>query len=267
MCRRSKDDPLAKFFFNRYHLHLLAIPREGAAVGDCYIVTPKGILSPGPIGALMLHGFKMPDIARDELIAGLSNQVSDAVDLDAGFHLLGPFLAATGLGSVVGDAKASMQSKGARRLSFRLLDARRDSVSPPALGNALTGRRFDWNHPLIRPENKYLITIGVIRTPSLTVVAVDDKGAKVAIGAEAVGGGGSANIAITSGSAGEITVNGGKPLAIAVELVELGYDPQRDSFGIDAIERYQPVRGGGDPPRFPEPLAEELMLEATDWRE
>jgi oxalate decarboxylase len=23
MCRRSKDDPLAKFFFNRYHLHLL----------------------------------------------------------------------------------------------------------------------------------------------------------------------------------------------------------------------------------------------------
>lgn len=267
MCRRTNDDPLAKFFFNRYHLHLLAIPREGAAVGDCYIVTPKGILSPGPIGELMLRGFKMPDIARDEMIAGLSNQVSDAVDLDAGFHLLGPFLAATGLGSMVGDAKASMQAKGARKLSFRLLDARRDSVSPLALGNALKGKRFDWNHPLIRQENKYLVTIGVIRTPSLTVVATDDKGAKVAVGAEAVGAGGSANIAITSGSAGEITVNGGKPLAIAVELVELGYDQQRDSFGIDAIEHYQLVRGRGDLPRPPAPLADELMLEATDWRE
>ena len=267
MCRRSKDDPLAKFFFNRYHLHLLAIPREGASVGDCYVVTPKGILYPGPIGQLMLRGFEMPEIVRDETIADLSNQVSDAVDLDAGFHLLGPFLAATGLGSVVGDAKASMQSKGARRLSFRLLDATRDSVSPPALGSALKGKRFDWSHPLIRPENKYLITAGVIRTPSLTVVAVDDKGAKVAISAEAIGGGGSANIAITSSSAGEITINGGKPFAIAVELIELGYDQQREAFGIEAIERYQPVRGSGEPPPLPAPLADELMFAATDWQE
>jgi len=267
MCRRSADDPLAKFFFNRYRLHLLAIPREGAAVGDCYVVTPKGILNPGPIGQLMLRGFEMPEIARGETIAGLSNQVSDAVDLDAGFRLLGPFLAAIGLGSVVGDAKVNMQSKGARRLSFRLLDARRDSVSPLALGGALKGKRFDWAHPLIRPENKYLITAGVIRTPSLTVVAVDDKGAKVAINAEAVGGAGAANIAVTSASAGEITIDGGKPLAIAVELIELGYDQQRESFGIDAIERYQPVRGNGKPPPLPAPLADELMLAATDWRE
>jgi len=267
MCRRSKDDPLAKFFFNRYHLHLLAIPREGAAVGDCYVVTPKGILSPGPIGQLMLRGFEMPEIARGETIADLSNQLSDAVDLDAGFQLLGPFLAATGLGSVVGDAKASMQSKGARRLSFRLLDGRRDSVSPSALGGALKGKRFDWAHPLVRPENKYLITLGVIRAPSLTVIAVDDEGAKVAISAEAIGAGGAANIAITSGSAGEITIHGAKPLAIAVELIELGYDQQREAFGIDAIARYQPVRGSGEPPPLPAPVADDLMLAATEWRE
>src|SRR5262245_57134703 len=68
MCRRSEDDPLAKFFFNRYRLHLLAIPREGAAVGDCYVVTPKGILNPGPVGQLMLRGFEMPEIAKGEAI-------------------------------------------------------------------------------------------------------------------------------------------------------------------------------------------------------
>jgi hypothetical protein len=89
----------------------------------------------------------------------------------------------------------------------------------------------------------------------------------VAISAEAIGAGGAANIAITSGSAGEITIHGAKPLAIAVELIELGYDQQREAFGIDAIARYQPVRGSGEPPPLPAPVADDLMLAATEWRE
>lgn len=50
MSRRNTNDPLLRAFLDTYKVNLLAIPREGAEVGDAYVASPNGSISePGKL--------------------------------------------------------------------------------------------------------------------------------------------------------------------------------------------------------------------------
>jgi hypothetical protein len=136
VCRRSAAscDPLLRVFLERYHLNLLAVPRENADVGDVYVHDGKRAGSPGQLASFLTHPFRMPQITRGEELAALSGTMSNQVTTEVGLGLLGSFIAALGAVLPIGDVKAEWEKKGARSVRFRMEGAVRDSVDPAQFG-------------------------------------------------------------------------------------------------------------------------------------
>ncbi|MEO7521235.1 MAG: hypothetical protein ABIW79_05410 [Gemmatimonas sp.] len=76
MCKRTERDPLLRLFIDEYNLHLLAIPRENAAVGDVYVHDGKRTSAPGSLVHLLTPVFTMPAIVTGEQLADVAGTVS-----------------------------------------------------------------------------------------------------------------------------------------------------------------------------------------------
>jgi len=224
MCKRSaaSRDPLLSVFLEKYHLNLLALPRENADVGDLYIHDGKRTGSPGQLAPFLARPFQMPPVTRGEALASVAGTMSSGVKAEVGLGLVEGFLAALGATFPISKAKAHWESKGARNLRFKLDDANRDSVDAGQLGLALIDNTLSQAHPLYAEGNHYYLVTGVARSKSLTVAFEDEQGRSLDLGAGVLGiGNAEAGVSITRGGTGEITFAGAKPLAFGVELYEL----------------------------------------------
>jgi hypothetical protein len=227
MSKRSKPDPLVRTFIDTYHLNLLPIPRENAACGELYVKRGKKVSAPGDARELLQPRVTFPPVAPDEKLAELRGTASSSIDAKAGLGLLESFLIALGAGGIVNKLKAGYEQKRVRSVQFRLEDATRDSMDPLSMGTALEGRRFRPNNPWVSPEAEYYIVAAVVRTPSLSLTAQDDRSNTVDLGAdvlEAVSAEG--GIELHRKQDGEITYAGSTALAIGVELYEIRHDTE-----------------------------------------
>lgn len=224
MCKRkaASRDPLLNVFLEKYHLNLLALPRENADVGDLYVHDGERTGSPGQLAPFLARPFRMPRVARNEAMPSLAGTVSNSVKTELGLGLLEGFLLALGATLPLAEVKAHWTAKGARNLRFKIEDARRDSVDPGQLGLALIDNALSEDHPLYDEKNRYYLVTGVARSKSLTVAFEDEQGKALDLGVDAAGiGTAEAGVGITRGATGEVRFAGRRSLAIGVELYEL----------------------------------------------
>jgi len=256
MCKRSeaKADPLVNTFLERYHLNLLAVPRQNADVGDLYVHDGKHTALGGKLAAYLEKSFQLPAVARGETMAALTGKLSRSVKTDLGLGLLEGFFVALGATLPLGKVKAHWQAKGARNLRFKLQDAKRDSVDVGQLGLTLVDNVLAVNHPLVDMTNRYYVVTGVARSPSLTVALEDEQGNTLDLGADVTGmGSADVGVTITRGAAGEVTFAGETALAFGLELFELYLCEERVRLRLPEgafLLRVPDAPGGGPQPAF-----------------
>jgi hypothetical protein len=244
MSRRDSEDPLLREFLDTYKLNLLSIPRENANVGDVYVRTPTGITQPGGLQFMLTPKFTMPEITQNEKMTGISGRQTSALNFNAGVSLLDGFFSVLGAVGVLDKVKAAYTHKRTGKLRFRFKAATRDAVDTIAFGKALIPCRLNKRHPFVQPENSYYVTVGVVRSKSITVSASDDSSNKVSldVGALKKAIGVDTKIGIDQGEEGELTYEGRVPLAFGVELLELSYDDTQNKFLLDAVSKAQKIR-------------------------
>jgi len=252
MCRRNTDDPLVRMFLDRYHLHLLAIPRHGVAVGDLYVHDGKRVSPPGNVQNILDAPMEMPPLKIGELMGEVSGLTSKAVAVNVGLGLLAGFLTALGAASVVDKVKAAYAHNNAGTLRFRFAGATRDSVDVLALASRIARRRLAADQPFVTNGNRYYLVTGVARASSLSVVAESGGGAGATLGLDVKQIVGVAtSIKIDANQNGEVIFTGPEALAFGVELHELVYDEDEQRLEFKMPENAIRVRNAADTPATP----------------
>jgi hypothetical protein len=246
VCKRNTEDPLVRAFLDRYGLHLLAIPREHAAVGDLYVSSKRGVAVAGRVEHLLEPPLAITATTVGERLADVAGLVSLGVSVGAGLGLLEGFLTAFGAAGLVGKARASFESKRTRSIRFRFQNATRDSTDVLAVGRSIWRHRFPDAHGVGDEHSRYYLATAVARTPSLTIRAETETGDTVKLDVEAAHiAGADTNISVTEASEGDITFAGDRPLAFGVELHELVFDEKMQALKLKDPPPPMRVRGNG----------------------
>ena len=249
MTRRNTSDPLVRAFLDTYKINLLSVPREKADVGDAYVATATGVSTPGQLRHLLKPDLAMPDVTRGEKMTDLAGKQTRGIELKAGLKLLEDFFSAIGADMVVGKIRAEYEHKRTGQLRFRLRNATRDSVDAFAFGKALIPCHLNEKQPFVAEGNRYYVTVGVVRSTSITVTAQDESENKIDIDLNAIKSAVSAQgkLGVEKGREGELTYEGAVPLAFGVELVELTYDTDEQKFLVDGVSEALKLRAEPKP--------------------
>jgi hypothetical protein len=264
MTRRNTSDPLLKAFLETYQLNLLAIPRRDAQVGDMYVESGNGTVSmPGSIQSYLVPEPKLPRPRTGETMAKkILTKQTRALKLKIGLGLLESFFKAIGATIALGKIKAAYEKNGASMVRFQLKNVTRDSIDPGAFGKALIPCRLNKKHPFVRDGNRYYVTVGVVRSPSITVTAEGSDATDVSVEAEAVKGAVSAK--------GKLSVKTeAEALAFGVELVELAYDENERRFLMSGMDRAIAIRGKKAKPKkmfIGDPVEGDVFVRVSRWR-
>jgi hypothetical protein len=231
-------------FLDRYGLNLLSIPREKASVGDLYVDDGRHTSAPGSVEYFLDPPVEIPPPTTNEHMADVAGEISDAVAVSAGLGLLEGFLAALGAGGVISKVRAGYTAKKTESLRFHLDDATRDSVDPMRLGSLLAGHHPVPGHPMWSPSNRYYLVTAVARTPSITVIAKDDRSHTVDVDVEVIKlATVSTGVSVDGSSDVGITYKGAKKLAFGVELMELAFDSESGAVKLTVPDQAVTVRG------------------------
>jgi hypothetical protein len=233
MCKRNTDDPLLRIFLDQYGLHLLSVPREGAAVGDLYVRDGKRVTPSGSIKHFLDAKFKLPPVHSGESMAEVLGKISRSVDAKIGFNLLEGFLGALGAGAIINKVRAGFEAKNTQSLKFRFTEAARDSLDATHLGKNLINRKIAENHALFDEEYTYYVVTAVARSSSISVIGETEAEKSVTGALEAMHlGGVDAGVSVKTSGEGEVTFAGNKKLAFGVQLFELKYDAKREALRL-----------------------------------
>lgn len=238
MWKRNTDDPLMRIFLDKYHLHLLSVPREKVAVGDLYVHDGKRVSAPGKVTHFLEPPLEMPPITIGERMADVSGIVSHGVSTQWGLSYLGNFLSSLGVGGIVSRLRAGYEAKKANVLKFRFAHATRDSVDVMLLGVKLIRRKLKEDHPLHEKGNHYYLVTAVARTPTISIMSESDKEKALTLNLGAmklteVATG----VSVEESSEGELTFTGEKSLAFGVELHELMHDSKHNKLRLKMPQR------------------------------
>jgi hypothetical protein len=250
MCRRSKrkDDPLVDLFLTKYKLNLLPLPLENADCGQVYVKRPGAKLGavPGSIAELVTPEVRLPAARRNRPMPDIAGERSSAVSAKVGLNLLDNFLTALGAAAgIVNEIRAGYERNRASQVRFAFRDATRDSMDPFSIGTALIDHSWNARHPWIGDGNQYYVSAAVVRCPSLSITAEDDRSQGVDVGLDALNAVGvNAAISVQRHDRSSVTYQGRKRLAIGVELYDLRYDSERAKFEMGTEDVAVDLRRG-----------------------
>ena len=175
---RKTKDPLISHFLDKYGLHLLAQPRESVAVGDMYVhdQKTKQVSMLGEITEFYKPPLELPTVNAGERLADTAGVVSKSVSTKVGLGLLTVILKALGAIGFENSISASYKSRGTKGVKFRFAGATRDSLESILLmGRELVRRDLMHDLPLFENTYRYYLVSGVVRTPSISIIAEDEK--------------------------------------------------------------------------------------------
>jgi hypothetical protein len=251
VCKRSTPDPLLQLFLETYGLNLLSIPREKADAGDFYVRSNGRISSPGSIAYFLTPELEFPEVTRREAMAGVSGKITHAISFSAGVSLLEGFFTAIGAVGAFTEVKTEYAKHDVHSLRFQFKDARRDSVDPGLVGSKLIRCKFNPNHALINPGNRYYLVTGVARSKGISVTAKTRGEQSIGLGAEVLKtADAEGKVAIEKEGEGTYSYTGRKWLAFGVELYELSYDERRAKMKMLVPEGAIAVRKENNAPLF-----------------
>jgi hypothetical protein len=261
VCKRNTVDPLVRVFLDTYGLNLLAVPREGSAVGDLYVKDDKGLSAPGKLTGFLEPAPKLPAIKKAESMADIQGVVSRGVTTSVGLKFLSGFFGALGALPLIDKLGATYKARKAGVLKFRFADALRDSMDPVAFGTRLIGCQPIKGHPMVADGNQYFVVTAVARTPSISVTAErdDQAGASIDLDVKELAAV-SPSVEVKQTSQGELTFRGTKALAFGVQLHEVTFDIAQNRVRLKTTGAVT-VRRGGPAAR---PLATPVLLGGSD---
>lgn len=241
---RGSDDPLARMLFQTYQMHLLRRPRMDVAVHDVYALKDGQIL-PGKLSTLMQPPPPLAEVRQGEPVADLSLVVSRDLDTTIGVDFLETFLAGLGADALPLKLKGTLKAKKAAGVRFRFSGATRDYADPFKAEFNLRKHQVSPEGSLMKPGWQYFLVLGVLRTDSISLTAVNESGADIDIAAEAAKLAGSDGKLVVKKSQGEeITLSAGQPLAFGVELSEITFNEQAQRFELNVVRNAVKVRAG-----------------------
>ena len=223
-CRRTTKDPLLRLFIDQYHMHLLAIPREGAAVGDLYVERDGVVGTPGRVGEVLACDLVLPERRDGERLADIAGQLTRTVDATVGGSISAQLLSGLGIPAGVGLTAAVNRSAGVR---FQFHEVLRSSVDVLALGRALMGCTLLRDHPVVIGATGFYLATAVLTTTTISLLLQGVSGTELGAQIDAVGVAGVEASISPSGSV-EVRLESAVPMAFAVELYELGFEPGTD---------------------------------------
>ncbi len=231
MCRRDTNDILIRRFLDRYQVNLLSMPGRRVQCGSVYIKEGGRITAPGLLNEIIEPPVTLAKPFVEDDLADLSGTWSNSVSLTVGIKLLDNFLNALGAAGLINKLQASLKETGVRNMAFRFKQVSRESLSPAGLGQALAGHHLARSSPWVRDGNQYFAVAAVLRSGSISIQGRDkqdsaaDLGAGVATVADV-----DTKVQVKQESKSEVTYSGRDPLAFAVELYELRWDDDQQSF-------------------------------------
>lgn len=251
MCQRTTPDPLLRKFLYQYGLHLLAIPRAGAEVGDVYIYDGQRTAPAGSLRNLLDPPLELSP-QRDEPMSDVAGRMTRAVEVKAGLGLLEAFLSAIGASGIVQSVRAGYQRHNVRTLSFAFEHPVRDHIDILELGAALDSRRLRASHAIDPERFRFYVTASTARSRSLSVQARTESHSAVDVSgdvAHVVDV--NSKVQVESKVDGTVTYAGEQPLTFGVELYELSRDQDAQVLRLAMPRESLAVRGslGSRPPR------------------
>ena len=132
----------------------------------------------------------------------------------------------------MGKLRSAYGSKNTKSIKFRFSNVTRDYINPFLLGSELNGYRVIEDHPLYSESYRYYVVTGVVRSTSISIIAQENDNKEANIQIDPIQQLVSVSTEFTIKKSGdkEITFEGGKKLAFAIELYELIYDKVSKRF-------------------------------------
>lgn len=238
MGKRSTEDPLLRLFLDRYHVNLLAVPREGIDVGDAYVDQGGVISAPGRITQVLIPRFELPSISRGERLADITGNATRRVERRAAVRVLDNLM--VGLGISLGvSAHAAFERGGG--MSFHFHEVTRDSVDVLEIGRMLPEYRLDPSNAALDAASRIFVTTAVLFTSTISLELEQSAGVDVATDLNNALA--SAGVGIKAEGDTRVTLKAEQPLGFGVELHELTFG---DGNGRPTWKRTAvpiPVRG------------------------
>ena len=249
MCKRTTKDPLVRLFLDRWGLNPIGIPHEHAAPGQLWIKRGRQVSGPMDLNPLLLSPIELPS-PRQERLTEMEATSSHGYDTGAGLGLLEAFLAGIGAGAVVQRVRAGYEQQQTRTVKLRFGNVTRIYMDLGTLGVRLRTARFDPDHSLVHPDNHRFIASAIVRSPSISVTAEDDRHKALTLEAGVLAAvDAHAKVGTQVKDTGEVTYTGDTALAIGVALHELR--PRADgSLGM-GLPGTTPMRAGRPLPPAP----------------
>lgn len=243
MCKRTTSDPLLRRFLYQYGLHLLAIPRANAEVGDVYISDGRRTAPAGSLRSLLEPPLLLTP-QRDEPMSDVAGQMTREVDVQAGLGLLEAFLGAMGAAAIIQTVRAGYQRQNVRTLRFAFEHPIRDHIDILELGAALDSRRFRPSHAIDPERFRFYVTASTARSRSLSVQARTETHNSIDVSGEiAHVVDVNAKVQVKGMTDGAVTYVGEQPLTFGVELYELSHDPDAQALRLAMPDEPVAVRG------------------------
>jgi hypothetical protein len=245
---RDSKDPLLKLLFEKYEFNMLSIPREKVNLGDIYRLSKNDLkLYPSTnIRNFMTQQFEMPPVDPPETLIDISGQLSGDVEAKLGLDLLQNFLnvlSGAGLGTRI---KAKYEHSGTHSVRFQFIGATREHIDPFLFGDELKNKNIKVKNPAFDQSDRYFVTMGVIRSKSISILAMNEKNQKLDVGIDIAGiADVSGGVNATKSEEGMMTYkNTTKELGIGIELVELLYNSEGNQFKLEEVNKVFKTRKG-----------------------
>ena len=241
MWRTKTADPLGKLLFEKYHMHILARPRENVSVFQIFGVRDGEALQAGSIESFLRSSFEKPEVVIGEKVLDIDGTTSDAVSAQTGLSFLQGFLGI--FGAVGTSLTAAVERSNSQALRFQFGGCTRDRVKDDFdLEWAISEVEFPMERSPMKPDYRYFIASGVHHCTQLTFEALTKNMAKVDLSAE-VAALGAAKAGVSVNHDRQVVAKSDRTLVYGVELSELVYDEKRKRLRLEGARSFVHTRG------------------------
>lgn len=250
--KRDTGDPLIKIFLKTYNLNLLSLPIVDKLLSDLCIVVNNRMVTRSNIADFFEEKIELRFMTVDML--DISGKISQEVLVDIGVGFLDGFLNAFGIGNLIQKIHSDFQTKGIRSIRFSFKNPIKDYINVKKMGDELEKKKFTFSdgHPLYDKKNRYYVVTAVARTPSFSVIAIDNHGSTTEFGIEPFRiGDVDVNRSKSDSNEKMLTFEKKDPIAFGVEMHELIPNHSDQTVKIRGMEKYVGLRAVNQDVRKP----------------
>ena len=221
----KKKDPSVTFL-NKFGYNVVKLPRVGIEPLDVIGVddTTQWL---GPLSSVWQSSVPAPEPSAPRPAAPVNGQKTDKLEIGFGLQILSNALAAFGAAA----PSLDLAYKRARKVQFSYTGVTSTVVSPLEAGNYMASGTLNTSNPVVQhyfmqPDSQAFVIVDVLKSNSITVIALDEHGTEVGVDVPSIEGILGANVKVKPGGASNssITYTGKKPVTFVFSVDEIRFE-------------------------------------------